>query len=267
MRLSRYIFPLMLALLFLNGCGSRALLNKKERSAEGDTRKLITGLLSAPPVTELTASYSSTVNGARISGQIRMRRDHSIQISANLLGLMEVGRVEFLPDRIIIVDRVHNVYSTCYYADVPYRNEIGLDFYMVEALFWNRLFSPGAEDPVKAALKLKAGTPLSNGNVPITETEYGYQFVTDGVSRLVSSVKSGKSYKVAVEYSDFRDIKPGYMFPNTLLLNLTFPDITIPLNIRMSQISVEKKNWPDMTQISSRMKKVTLDAFFDGLGL
>lgn len=267
MRLCNYIFPLLVLLLFLSGCGSMSSLNKKDRSVAVDTRKLITGLLSAPPVTELTASYSSSVNGARISGQIRMRRDHSIQISANLLGLMEVGRIEFLPDRIIIVDRVHNVYSACYYADIPYRNEIGLDFYMVEALFWNRLFSPGAEDNVKAASRLKTGSPFSNGNVPVTETEYGYQFVTDGVSRLVSSVKSGKSYKVAVDYSDFRDIKAGYMFPNTLLLNLTFPDITLPLNIRMSQISVEKKNWPDMTQISSRMKKVTLDDFLDGLGL
>ena len=254
-------------MLFLSGCGSMSSLKKKKGESATDAANLVSNLLAAPPVTDLTASYSSNVNGTRISGQIRMRRDHSVQINANVLGLMEVGRIEFLPDRVILIDRVHNVYSACYYSDIPYRNEIGLDFYMVQALFWNRMFSPGSGDAVRASSRLVKGSPNADGNVPVLETEYGYQFMTNGVNRLLSSVKSGKSYKVGIDYSDFSEIKAGFEFPNTLGVNLTFPDITLPLNIRMSQISVEKKSWPDMTQISSRMKKVSFDELIDGLGL
>lgn len=266
MNIRKTIFPLILLMLVLSGCGSVSSVKKKGR-AGNESGRLIPVLLAPPPVTELTASYSTTVQGTRISGQIRMRRDHSIQINANVLGLMEVGRIEFLPDRVVMTDRVHNLYSVCHYADIPYRNEIGLDFYMVEALFWNRLFSPGSDDIVGASARLKEGSPDINGNVPVTEMEYGYLFRTDGKSKLLSSVKSGKSYEVGIDYSDFRDVSAGYEFPGGMSINLRFPDTDLVLNLKLSQISVEKKNWPDMTQISSRMKKVTFEELIESLGL
>ena len=266
MKVRNYIFPLILLMLFLSGCGSVSSLKKKGHDGT-DTNRLISNLLAPPPVTELTASYSTTVEGTRISGQIRMRRDHSVQINANILGLMEVGRIEFLPDRVVMTDRVHNLYSVCHYADIPYRNEIGLDYYMIEALFWNRLFSPGSDDIVGASARLKEGAPDMYGNVPVTEMEYGYLFKTDGKNRLLSSVKSGKGYEVGMDSSDFRDISAGYEFPGGMAINLKFPKTNLTLNLKLSQISVEKKNWPDMTQISSRLKQVSFEMLIESLGL
>jgi len=266
MKVCKIIFPLVLLMFILSGCGSVSSLKKKGHDDSG-ANHLISSLLAPPPVTELTASYSTTVEGTRISGQIRMRRDHSIQINANVLGLMEVGRIEFLPDRVIIMDRVHNLYTVCYYVDIPYRNDIGLDYYMIEALFWNRLFSPGSDDIIGASARLKEGSPDMYGNVPVTEMEYGYLFKTDGKSRLLSSVKSGKSYEVSMNYSDFRDVLAGYEYPGGMAINLKFPKTNLTLNLKLSQISVEKKNWPDMTQISSRMKQVSFEMLIESLGL
>lgn len=266
MKVRNLIFPLVLLMLFLSGCGSVSSLKKKGQDDTG-TNHLISNLLAPPPVTELTASYSTTVQGTRVSGQIRMRRDHSVQINANILGLMEVGRIEFLPDRVVMTDRVHNLYFVCNYVDIPYRNEIGLDYYMIEALFWNRLFSPGSDDITGASARLKEGAPDMYGNVPVTETEYGYLFKTDGKSKLLSSVKSGKGYEVSMDYSDFRDVSAGYEFPGGITVNLKFPDTDLSLNLKLSQISVEKKNWPDMTPISSRMRQVSFEMLIDSLGL
>ena len=92
-------------------------------------------LLEPPPVQELTASLSLNLEGNKVNGQLRMRRGRSIQISASMLGLVEVARVEFLPDMVVVMDRFHNVYSVFHYADIPYRNELGLDFDVVQALF------------------------------------------------------------------------------------------------------------------------------------
>ena len=80
---------------------------------------MIHSLLEAPPVQELTSSLSLNLSGTKVSGQLRMRRGRSIQISASMLGLVEVARIEFLPDMVVIMDKFHNLYSVCHYADIP----------------------------------------------------------------------------------------------------------------------------------------------------
>ena len=72
---------------------------------------MIHSLLEAPPVQELTSSLSLNLSGTKVSGQLRMRRGRSIQISASMLGLVEVARIEFLPEMVVIMDKFHNLYS------------------------------------------------------------------------------------------------------------------------------------------------------------
>ena len=132
MRVFRYILPVLLAALLLGGCRSSSALKKQKEKQEQEDARLIHSLLEAPPVQELTASLSLNLNGTKVSGQLRMRRGRSIQISASMLGLVEVARIEFLPEMVVVMDKFHNVYSVCHYADLPYRNELGLDFEVVQ---------------------------------------------------------------------------------------------------------------------------------------
>ena len=148
------LFPLLFAGLLLSGCRSSSSIRKNKEAGQLEDSRLIHSLLAAPEADELTASLSVNVQGTRITGQLRMRRGKSIQISASVLGLMEVARIEFLPEMVVVIDRYHNLYSVCHYADIPYRNELGLDFEVVQALLWNRLFSPGSANPADAATRL-----------------------------------------------------------------------------------------------------------------
>lgn len=269
MRAFRYIlFPLLFAGLLLSGCRSSSSIRKNKEAGQLEDSRLIHSLLAAPEAEELTASLSVNVQGTRITGQLRMRRDKSIQISASVLGLMEVARIEFLPEMVVVIDRYHNLYSVCHYADIPYRNELGLDFEVVQALLWNRLFSPGSANPADAATRLLVQSADDKGILSIKDMECGYTFTTDVKGRLASVSKSVNGDMFSIGYADFSRIPGISEFPAELSVSL--PDKTSvlgQLDIKLSSLSTEKKNWQDRTQVSRRMRQVTLDELLDNMNI
>ena len=216
--------------------------------------------MEAPPVNELTASLSFNLQGTKVSGQLRMRRGRSIQISASMLGLMEVARIEFLPDMVVVMDRVHNLYSVCHYADIPYRNELGLDFEVVQALLWNRIFSPGSESMNDAVSNLRLQPVAQDGTISIKDKEYGYTFLTDGKSRLDAVSKTGSTFRFNMKYTDFTAL-------SGLSIDVITTKVDVNAAIKMSSVQTDNKNWSDRTPVTRRMKQVTLDELLDNLNL
>ena len=264
MRSLRYILSLVLAALLLAGCRSGLSLKKSDRL---ETKELLNTLLNEPPVTEFTSSISLNVNGTRLSGQLRMRRDRSIQINASMLGLVEVARIEMLPDMVIVMDRVHNLYSVCHYAFLPYHNESGLDFDAIQALLWNRIFSPGMTEKKEIEKHLSLVNPDENGGISFKEHDYGYLFETDGKSRLNAVSKKGSGYDIRVDYSCFSSPVQDWDYPQEMRFHIGTADAKVDASVKLSSLSVERKNWPDRTQVSSRMKEIPLEELLDNLGL
>ena len=266
MRRLCYILPVLLAVFLLAGCRSQSAL-KKQKQQEQESARLIHALLEEPPVQELQSSLSLNLDGTKVSGQLRMRRGRSIQISASMLGLVEIGRIEFLPDRVVVMDKVHNLYSVCHYADIPYRNELGLDFEVVQAFLWNRIFSPGSANLTDAATRLRVDRADENGTIYIKDIECGYEFITRGDDRLDALTKSGAGYSFRVDYSDFTAVSGKWQYPLGLNFQIKVSSLDLKVSAKMSSVSTDKKNWPDMTQVTRRMKQVTLDELLDNLGL
>lgn len=267
MRIVRYILPIVFVALFLGGCRSSSALKKQKEQQEQESARLVHALLEAPPVHELTASLSLNLNGTKVSGQLRMRRGRSIQISASMLGLVEVARIEFLPEMVVVMDRFHNLYSVCHYADIPYRNELGLDFEVVQAFLWNRIFSPGSANQTDASTRLRVDRTDEQGAVYIKDIECGYQFVTDGKERLDALTKSGSGYSFRIDYTDFTAVSGKWKYPLGLNASISLSGSDTNVAVKMSSVSTENKNWPDRTQVTRRMKQVTLDELLDNLDL
>lgn len=267
MKTIRYILPVLLVLLFLAGCRSQSALRKQKEKQEQESTRLIHSLLDAPPVNELTASLSLNLSGTKVSGQLRMRRGRSIQISASMLGLVEVARVEFLPEMVVIMDKFHNLYSVCHYADIPYRNELGLDFEVVQAFLWNRIFAPGSANQADAATRLRVDRTDEEGKTYIKDIEYGYEFVTNSKDRLDAVNKSGSGYRFHVDYSDFTALSGSWKYPLDLNFQLRVSNTDVNVSARMSSVSTDNKNWPDRTQVTRRMKQVSLEELLDNLDL
>lgn len=266
MRCLRYILPVLLTAFLIAGCRSVSLSKKQDRK-EQESSRVIHSLLESPSVSELTASLSLNLNGTKVSGQLRMRRGRSIQISASMLGLVEVARIEFLPEMVVIADRFHNLYSVCHYADIPYRNEFGLDFDVIEALLWNRMFSPGSSSEADAAARLQVIEKKDNGTMTVKDMECGYLFITDGVSRLDAVSKTGDGYKIRIDYSDFNALSGKFLYPLGLSMLINVIDSRINASVKLTSVSTDVKNWPDRTHVSRRMKQVSLDELLDNLDL
>jgi hypothetical protein len=267
MRSLRYILPVLIAALLLGGCRSQSALKKQKAKEEQESARLIHNLLEAPPVQELTASLSLNLSGTKVSGQLRMRRGRSIQVSASMLGLVEVARIEFLPDMVVIMDKFHNLYSVCHYADIPYRNEFGLDFEMVQAFFWNRIFAPGSANTADASTRLFLDRTDEQGNSYIKDIEYGYEFVANSGQRLESINKSGSGYRFHMDYTDFTALSGKWEFPLGLNFQVKVSDTDVNVQARMSSVSTDNKTWLDRTQVTRRMKQVSLEELVDNLDL
>ena len=266
MKTIRYILTIMVAALLLSGCRSSSVARKQKVQQEENMR-LVHELMTVPPVSELTASLSLNLEGTRVSGQLRMRRGRSIQLSASMLGLVEVARIEFLPDMVVVMDRFHNLYSVCHYADIPLRNELGLDFEVVEAFFWNRVFCPGTRTVDDAAARLDVLLPDEKGNVRIADTEYGYSFLTNGKDRLNAVSKKSDGFGFAISYGDFTEVSKNWYYPLDLQITINSATSEVGATIRMSSVQTEKKNWADRTQVTRRMKQVSLEELLDNLDL
>jgi len=261
---------LLTCLLFaMAGCNATKKVLEGIASTGRESEQLIQALMAEPEAQELTSSVSLSLNGTKVSGQLRMRRDRSIQISASVLGLMEVGRIEFLPEMVVVMDKVHNVYSVCHYADIPYRNELGLDFNVVQALLWDRIFAPGAANAIATIQGLSVEKADANGNIAIRNREYGYVFNTKTKKHVESVSLTRGNDTFRLDYNDFSEIKGLGEFPTTLSfhINPLSQSGGINLSAKLSSISAEKKNWADQTQVSRRMKQVTLDELLDKLEL
>ena len=94
-------------------------------------------------------SFSLQMGSKDISvpGALRMRKDQviRIQLFIPILGT-EVGRLEFTPDYVLIIDRLHKEYIKADYNQVDFLKKQGVNFYSLQALFWNQLLLPGSRE-------------------------------------------------------------------------------------------------------------------------
>ena len=78
-----------------------------------------------------------------LTGSLKMKRDDVIRLQLMAFGFVEAGRLEFTKDYVLIVDRINKQYLKVPYAQLEFFRHSGVDFYMLQSLFWNELFQPG----------------------------------------------------------------------------------------------------------------------------
>lgn len=122
-------------------------------------------------VSKMTFTLNTGKNTISVPGQLRMRKDEVIrvQLQVPLLG-SEVGRLEFTPTEVLIVDRLHKQYVRASYDDVSFLADNGITFYTLQALFWNKLTLPGQE--------LVSYGDLESYTVDTNNTEASYAPIT-----------------------------------------------------------------------------------------
>lgn len=231
-------------------------------SAAGFVRKVAANTQAAPTLTarikmDLNAGGSSLSAG----GTLRMKRDDVVQLSLTFLGL-EVGRLEFTPDGVLIVDRMNKQYVRAAYTDVSFLRQAGLDFYTLQALFWNELFVPGQRraDAAAGRFRISASgdhTLLSLTDAPGLDYSFLAQTATGCVDRVYVTPRDGKAGQFTWTYADFTAVG-GKPFPATMTCAVTGTGKDVGFTLRLSRIGNDS-GWPARTEVSGKYTRRDAD--------
>ena len=66
-----------------------------------------------------------------------MQHDVVVRVLVTPLGLMEAGRLEFTPDYVLLIDRIHKQYVKERYENVEILKKNGITFQMIQNRFWD----------------------------------------------------------------------------------------------------------------------------------
>ena len=156
-----------------------------------------------------------------------MKRDEAIQLSLVAVGIVEAARIEFTPKRLLVLDRIGRRYVEVKYDDLPFFKDSKIDFYTLQALFWNELFLPGVKHVEKGDIY---SFQLTRNETQATLTaekgkRLSYSFLTaltTGLleeSRIHVSAKKENDYQLNWVYRDFLTLA-GKQFPSSMTLAL-----------------------------------------------
>ncbi len=214
----------------------------------------------------LTAKVKVEIEGLGKSlsanGTLRMKRNDVVQLSVTFLG-MEVGRLEFTPQDVLILDRINKQYVRAAYSEVSFLKKANLDFYALQSVFWNELFVPGERTAANSAsrftLSYENGTPvLSLTNTP----QLSYTFLTQPNPALLTALvvrgtKESDKGEFRFDYSDFAAFD-GRQFPSAMSMKVTGTGKNMGLKLNLSRLSNDS-DWETRTTVSSKYTRRTVD--------
>lgn len=222
----------------------------------------------------IVSSIDFTINtGSKnisVGGSIRMRKDDVMRIQLTALGLMEVGRLEFTKDYVMIVDRIHKEYIKADYNKVDFMKRNGLNFYTLQALFWNMLFVPGEANMTDRLLEKFAVDLTTRGtNVPLSlkNGNMDYVWQTESKTGLIRQTdvtyndKANRTTKLSCKYDNFKPLGTK-QYPHLLTLNAQSQiskkarNITVTIKMDGAKMS---SDWETRTTLSSKYKEVSAD--------
>ncbi len=206
-----------------------------------------------------------------VSGKLSMRRDQVIrlQLFLPIIGT-EVGRLEFTPDHVLLIDRLHKEYVEAGYDKVSFLSENGITFYSLQALFWNQLFLPGKQDLSESDLKtFTADLTGTDATVPIAYAagNMDYSWTADRTTaRLLSAIVSYRSAAhgtsaLSWKYDDFRSVG-SKQFPARHTFTFTTTATSSPqsatVTVALDNVKTDD-SWEATTTVSSKYKRVEVD--------
>lgn len=268
MQITKKLLPILPILLLLASCGTR----KGGMSGTGNlplpvgeelVERLNTQRITSPTLSSrMSFTIFSGDKQTSLSGTLKMRRNEMMQFSLTAMGLFEVGRLEFTPQQLTIIDRMNHRYVQVAYADIPALQQAGISFYTFQSLFWNELFLFGSQDTQPSAAHF--AQQIEGTQATLTNADNALMqltFLTDLAQSVLTQTRiAGRqgSYGPALQmdYQNFQRVEEKN-FPTAMTLQITGTERNIKAGISLSNIKTG--NDPILpTDISKRYTQISL---------
>lgn len=201
-----------------------------------------------------------------LTGNLRMKRDDVIRMQLMAFGFVEAARIEFTKDYVLIMDRINKQYLKAPYMQVDFLRNSGLNFYSLQALFWNELFLPNSSTVQDEDLS-RYSASLGGEDVVISleDGKMSYSWLATEKTGLIKMANilykdrfNGNS-QLNWDYRGFEQLENyNRQFPNDMLVTLTTKEKEVKLGIKISYIKHETE-WETRTDVSNKYREVTVD--------
>lgn len=210
-----------------------------------------------------------------VSGKLYMRKNEVVRIQLTPFGLMEVGRLEFTPDYVLLINRLEKEYVKATYSELDFLKANGLDFYALQSLFWNELFQPAKRslaDSDLADFKTDMNEQPER-HITLTANKLFFDWKTNvskaQIDETVITYAKGTSQQstVTMEYGDFMPMG-AKRFPSKEKVTFTtkaYSTGKMTLEFLLNKITNDT-NWEARSAIPEKYKQISAQQFFAKLG-
>lgn len=276
------ILSALCAVLILTACGSSKALQggttgnaanteqKKDDNKSLDYIRQVSdnAVYTKNIVSNIDCSLSAMGKEISLGGKLQMRKNEVIRITLTAFGLMEVGRIEFAPDYVLIVNRIEKQYVRAKYSDVDFLKNNGMDFYTLQSLFWNELFIPSKKTVVESDLSAftvgdeqqqRRAIKLHNGSLD-------FQWDTNTAAKLIENTEiayrkgTREASTMTFNYGTFVAVG-AKKFPSKEVLTFNSNAAgtgKIVLALDLNRITTED-GWDAKTTLSAKYTEVSAD--------
>ena len=199
-----------------------------------------------------------------VAGQIEMKQDSYIRIRLTPMGLFEVAMIEFTTDYVLVLDRMHKEYIKASYAELPFLQANGIDFYALQSMFRNTIFVPGSRRAGAGSYKdfdwsTQDGMAVASAEKGRINYRWYIEDATGKIDNTLFTYRSGSGKsELSCRYSEFDDVA-GRPFPHRMSMNFS-SDMTgslknLSLTVASKKIKTEQKGSGRLTSIPRRYKE------------
>ncbi len=201
-----------------------------------------------------------------LTGNLRMKRDDVIRLQLMAFGFVEAARLEFTKDYVLIMDRINKQYLKAPYNQIDFLRNSGINFYTLQALFWNELFMPNRSTLSNDDLK-KYTAHLGGEDVVISleEGKLSYSWLANDQTAIIKMAnilykdRFNGNTQLNWDYLSFSRLESNNkLFPDKMNATLTTPKKEIKLGITLNYINHETE-WETRTSVSNKYREVTVD--------
>lgn len=199
-----------------------------------------------------------------LTGNLKMKRDDVIRMQLMAFGFVEAARLEFTQDYVLIMDRINKQFLKAPYAHIDFLRNSGLNFYSLQALFWNELFQPGMKKVSDESLK-KYDAMLGGEDVVIRleEGKMNYSWLAsekDGRIKMANILYKDRlngNSQLNWDYTAFQKMG-SKNFPTNMKITFTSPKKEVKLGLTLNYLGNESE-WETRTEVSNKYREVSVD--------
>ena len=199
-----------------------------------------------------------------LTGNLKMKRDDVIRLQLMAFGFVEAGRLEFTKEYVLVMDRINKQYLRVPYQQLEFMRNSGLDFYALQALFWNELFQPGQTRMTDEMLK-SYNTDMEGEDAVISmeSGKLSYRWLAEKGSALVKMAnilykdRYRGNYQLNWDYLDFK-LNGRKKFPMDHKVKFSTPDKEVKFEMMLNYLGADE-DWEPRTEVSSKYRQVSVD--------